>query len=829
MPAMSLTRPESRGELLVWDRVLQIDDGGLFFWHGYTPPNGTEVDLLIADLNSGVYCIEIKGLYVENLKYLDLDSMISYSEKAVYSPFKQSLKATRSLAGILKANFDDAPWLSPIAAFPFIKRSDWIRRFPTGSLSNAPCLLQEDFASLDDLRSRLSYLAMHPPMGLGRHKESRSVTLEQVRILHQLITGQSVELFPMMTDLQAEIDSAEKNDRGPDASVETVESEQSADPIDPVEPVKPVESEESEESVESVESVASESDSIFSIARPELVRFDRYEVVNQQSLQDSSYIHTILRRAISLLESEGEVYGSPGLDVLIRWREALLEGSRRLRVSVIGEFKAGKSSLINALFHRTVCFVDEFEATGIRAVYTDGAVESAILIDEAGKSETTTLEHFLGRSERRDTRGLKSALITLRTGFPFDLADSPGLGTHTAQHSSQAEEELRRTDLLLFTIDCNDPGSAQESALLARATEIGLPLIVLLTKADLLDTGEEAQLREYLSNETGVANSNIIAVSAHRYVQGGDAGVDLLLDRLITASETHKVLWRSAQLAKEKEVANAVVLCLKRLLDMNEPNSKFVRTELVYLERSAAELSRIAKHTWLESLKNEVSGFLDNPEIQQARTGADLQRLVHSELSFVMKRATNKFIEQLHTLIINEWRKDLESHAREYQQRLDDLLARQPDSVDLAFLASERDAFSRRAQLVIDEQADSAHTRKLLTVGLGIAAAILTASFAPLAIAAVAAVFMNEVPRAEARQISSLDPTLRKKIENHLVTSFEQVAPFIEDAIEDLVEEVASKSLMRILREDGRPDISIIGNIERKAHDILDELAECNL
>lgn len=789
MPAMSRSRPELYGESLVWDILQNLDDGDLYFWHSYTPPQGTEIDLLLADLNSGVYCIEIKGITIEGLRYLDLQSMECYEGKIVDSPFRQSLRATRTLAGLLKTSSGDVPWLSPIAAFPRITRKNWGLMFPTGVLSDPPCLLLEDFESLESLRARLTFLAMNPPMGLGRREKSPQVTLEQVCLLYQSITGQTAEAFHKVRNTWIKRDSVEQVDAGP---------------------------------------VTSRPDQVAPRPKAQLSKFSVDEILGRERVQSSENIQTLLNRTISLIEKEGSVYGSPGLEALVRWLDALSESSSRLRVSVIGEFKAGKSSLINALLKRKVCFVDEFEATGIRAVYTDGSVETVVLTTDSGASENTSLEEFLLRCEKRDTRGLKSALITIRSGFPFDLADSPGLGTQTEGHHSQAEEELRRTDLLLLTIDSNDAGSAQESTLITRASEIGLPLIVLLTKADLLGEDEEAQLREYISNETGIDDTQIIAVSAHRYEQGYDKGMSSLVERLVADSGAHESLWQAAQDGKRREVTTAMIICLRRLLDLNEPNSKFVKTELVYLEKSAADFSRIAKQAWLDSLKNEVSAFLDKPELQEVTTSSDLQVLVENEMPSVFKRATARFMGALNSLILSEWQKDLQIQAANYQRRLDEVLAHHPGSVDLAFLEAERDAFSRRAQLIVDEQEDDSQSKKLLAIGLGAAAAFLTASFAPLAIGAIAAVFIGNTPSSSTDEVPSIDSRVKSKIESHLVNSFNEIGPHVDRAIEQLIEDIASRSLVRIVRDTGRPDISLIGKIERQAHDLLNELIECS-
>ena len=75
------------------------------------------------------------------------------------------------------------------------------------------------------------------------------------------------------------------------------------------------------------------------------------------------------------------------------------ERPERVHVLVLGEFKAGKSTLINALVGRVVAAVDVFEMTQAvcRIVPQTGGKEEVILQNKNGhKTKTVSLDEFCG-------------------------------------------------------------------------------------------------------------------------------------------------------------------------------------------------------------------------------------------------------------------------------------------------------------------------------------------------------------------------------------------------------------------------------------------------
>jgi len=534
----------------------------------------------------------------------------------------------------------------------------------------------------------------------------------------------------------------------------------------------------------------------------------------------------LLNEVVSLVTGPGAAYGAPGADSLTKWRYALLDSNARLRVSVVGEFKAGKSSLINAIFGRDVCFVDEFEATTISATYSSGSEEVVTLFGEEGASDQWPLPTFLEHCAKRELDGVQKVVVTLPTDIPFDITDTPGLGSFTAGHENEAEEQIRRTDLLLWAVDCNDAGSARESAFIERARQIGLPVKVLLTKADVLSAGELDQLIAYFVSETGIPSDDVIAVSSLNYRSGNDSGMAALIERLRTAASERVAYQTASYNAKLQEIVEGSRLALRYLLEVNAPNARFLAAERGYLESSAAGIARTGKFEWLRILREECAAVTGSLEIHSVADVKVVEIVLSQALPEAVEKATAKFLSSLRKLVRDEWRGALEERSREFERRLAELMSTRPDAkADLDFLRTQRDEFRARAEVIGAESSVPSVDNRIWVMGLGAAASVLAVSFVPLAVAGVVAGFAMLDPKARGGLGPKADPLISARIEDALVSSFEDVAEAVEVAIDRIVAEVAIRSLIKLVNRRGGPDYHTVLVIEHKASDLMDEIS----
>ncbi|RLE26268.1 MAG: dynamin [Acidobacteria bacterium] len=181
-------------------------------------------------------------------------------------------------------------------------------------------------------------------------------------------------------------------------------------------------------------------------------------------------------------------------------------------VVVVGEFNAGKSSLLNAL------------------------VGEAVLAE--GVTPTTSQIHLVRWGEKASRNELIDGVEEVHLPLPLlreiTLVDTPGTNALERRHEALTEEYVPRSDLVLFVTSSDRPLSESERQFLQRVKQWGKKVVVVVNKVDILQDGDAveevlAYVRENGETILGVAPrvfgvSAALALKARR--NGGDEAQD---------------------------------------------------------------------------------------------------------------------------------------------------------------------------------------------------------------------------------------------------------------------------------------------------------------
>jgi len=144
---------------------------------------------------------------------------------------------------------------------------------------------------------------------------------------------------------------------------------------------------------------------------------------------------------------------------------------------VAGEVKAGKSSLLNALFGREFCKVDVLPATDKVYVFKYGEEDRTVHVSDR-LAECYRQAPFL-----RD----------------FNIVDTPGTNTIVAEHQTITEQFVPLADLVLFVFSATNPWVASAWEFLKLINKRWLKrLIFVLQQADLRAPEEIAAVSKHL-------------------------------------------------------------------------------------------------------------------------------------------------------------------------------------------------------------------------------------------------------------------------------------------------------------------------------------------
>lgn len=188
-------------------------------------------------------------------------------------------------------------------------------------------------------------------------------------------------------------------------------------------------------------------------------------------------------------------------------RRRLLDPSTR--VVVVGEFKQGKSQLINALVNAPVCPVDDDIATSVPTVVRHGDVPSANILFAKGGSATPGGEQMLESRpielddladyvSEKGNPGNRNNILAAEVCLPreilaggLSLVDTPGLGGLDSVHSLTTLTTLPTADAMLLVSDASQEYTEPEIQFLRQALRISPNVACVLSKTDLYPHWEE--------------------------------------------------------------------------------------------------------------------------------------------------------------------------------------------------------------------------------------------------------------------------------------------------------------------------------------------------
>ncbi len=282
------------------------------------------------------------------------------------------------------------------------------------------------------------------------------------------------------------------------------------------------------------------------------------------------------------------------------------ERPTRLRVLVLGEFKAGKSSLINCLVGKPVAATDvgELTAAVCRIVPADGGREFVRMRSaEAGRPVLEfSVPEFLAESkahgvkarsgERSRLDGYASADLYVRTPLPVELVDTPGLGA-TQRNETVAMDALAQADLVLLTVDSDNIGGARDAVLMERIQESGQPLLVAVTKIDLLEDDEHEEVIGFILRSYGISRELLFPVSSRQFEKTGtDVGVERLARFLADAAPSRASLRDRALLSQVRDLSTELAAGLGVIESAVEEALEDVRENQKVLQETAHVVTR---------------------------------------------------------------------------------------------------------------------------------------------------------------------------------------------------------------------------------------------
>ena len=185
-----------------------------------------------------------------------------------------------------------------------------------------------------------------------------------------------------------------------------------------------------------------------------------------------------------------------------------LQARNGLDVAVFGRFKAGKSSFLNHLTGRDVLPIGVVPLTAVITRLRFGPAERATVkfLDGAAKEIPIEEIHcFVGENENPDNHkqvaSVEVELPALQPFAPLQFVDTPGLGSAFTHNTDAALNWLPNVGAALVAVSSDAPLSERDLALLDELHRHTPKIVVLLTKADLLNETQRAEVLSFVREQ----------------------------------------------------------------------------------------------------------------------------------------------------------------------------------------------------------------------------------------------------------------------------------------------------------------------------------------
>ena len=330
----------------------------------------------------------------------------------------------------------------------------------------------------------------------------------------------------------------------------------------------------------------------------------------------------------------------------------------RLQLAVIGQFKRGKSSLLNALIGEEVLPSGILPVTALATSLEPG--EPCVIVGfKDGRSECFqtgnaeemrgALRMFVSETGNPDNRkGVRDVHVRLPSPLldaGVVLIDTPGVGSTFEHNTKAAEAALPDADVALFVLSPDPPITQVEVDYLKEARGHAARMILVLNKCDLLTAGEREEtvafVRETIRATSGMEAAEIACVSARAALEASrdddpaaleDSGIPELRARLMRFAKEEK--GDALRDAVEKKTARLIA----NLALENEVALRALEMPIEELARCADELQRAMGGIDLERqrardlLAGDKLRLVQRVREQVGRVGERVREKVLSEL-----------------------------------------------------------------------------------------------------------------------------------------------------------------------------------------------------
>jgi small GTP-binding protein len=345
-------------------------------------------------------------------------------------------------------------------------------------------------------------------------------------------------------------------------------------------------------------------------------------------------VQALLRREQRLLVELRETLDREQSDERRRVDELLATLEDLFTIVIVGEFNAGKSSLINALFGAKL------------------RTEGPIPVDDV----ISILRYAEQPSQRKLTDFVIEQFYPVEFLRNITLVDTPGTNSIVQRHQEITEDYIPRADLVLFVTSIDRPLSESERKFLEYIREWGKKVVFVLNKIDTKSDEELAQVLDYLK-------SNV------RSIFGFDAVIYPVSTKTLARFDALEN-YIFTVLSEKERIRIKLSAPLETILSLAKKQFRMIESRREVLASDKKRIESIEAQ--LEHARNDLDGNfrqfvvrIDNLMMDLERRGLEfLDNYVRIQHVMLLRNAS-RFREEFERQVFQGWKGNIDSTIQE--------------------------------------------------------------------------------------------------------------------------------------------------------------------
>ncbi len=309
--------------------------------------------------------------------------------------------------------------------------------------------------------------------------------------------------------------------------------------------------------------------------------------------------------------------------------------SRTLDIIVIGQFKRGKSSFINALVEKEILPAGVLPLTSAVTIVEHGQENAEILLNDGRKIEASLEEISDYITEEKNPENIKDVKRVVARSHLSSLPpntrviDTPGIDSTNEHNSSTTFEYLPKADIALLILSAEQPLGASELMFLKQSRSYFSKLMIVVNKVDLVTQAElakiEAHVQQVLEKAFTHSNFQIWPVSAKTH-EGMKALRTFLEQMTLNDGEALSITSAKIKIARVIEDETRLLRMRLDFLQQDEASRADKRQKLeILLEDVEREVERIqfalqAEFEQLRKVLNEHSSDAEEKSLHEGQS-----------------------------------------------------------------------------------------------------------------------------------------------------------------------------------------------------------------